>query len=84
MKLSRPQLKVLSAAIYHHFKGLDNPAADEIYVPLEAIKADDEPNTYQATVRFVIDYCGRKVHSVRILFSVDPVGRFLANTWKYV
>ncbi len=83
MHLSRPQLKVLASTMFHYFRGLDRPPADEIFIPIEAIHKEDQ-NTYHATVRFIVDYCGRKVHSVRIKFDVDNTGRFLPSTWQYV
>jgi hypothetical protein len=85
MNYSKAVLQVLSASIFHHFRGKDNPPADEIFVPLAAIKEDKkDKNTLYATVRFIVNYCGRKEHSVRIKFQVDDRGRFLANTWSYV
>jgi hypothetical protein len=85
LKLSIAQLKVLSAAIYHYFYKQDNPPADKIDVPVDAMRADrDEQDVYYATIRFIIDYCGRKTHSIRIKFNIDDKGRFLTDTWEYV
>ncbi len=78
-------LKLLAAEIYHYFHKLDNPPADEIFVPVDIIREDkDEPNGFHATVRFVTNYAGRKVHSIRVKFKVDEKGRFLTQTWKYI
>lgn len=85
MILSTPLLKLLASEIYQYFHKLDKPPADEIYVPIDIIRRDEEKaNTYFATVRFIVDYAGRKVHNVRIKFNVDEKGRFMNNSWNYV
>ena len=77
--------KLLASEIFHYFNRQDNPPADEIYVPVEIIREDTESeNCYHATVRFIVDYGGRKVHNIRIKFNVDSKGRFIANSWKYL
>lgn len=75
--------KLLASDIYQYFHRQDNPPADEIYVPIEIMKKVNDV-TYEATVRFIVDCCGRKVHSVRIRFNVDPKFRFIPNTWRYL
>lgn len=83
--LNLAQLRLLSSNLYHYFKDLDTPPADEIVVPVNYIKKDhDEPNTYYSTIRFIVEYCGRKVHNIKIKFNIDEKGRFLNNTWSYV
>ena len=85
MKLTPVQLKLLAGDIFHHFLKQDNPPADEIFVPLNQIKADQtSPDTFTGIVRFIKECVGRKVHSVTIKFKVDPRGRFLTNSWTYV
>ena len=85
MTLTASQLKVLSASIFHYFRAMDNPPAQEMFIPIAAIRPDKkEKNTFFATIRYVIEYCGRKENSVRIKFNVDDTGRFLNNTWQYV
>lgn len=85
MTLNLAQLRALATNIYLYFHKLDDPAADEIFVPVEHMKIDDEDITsYHATVRFVVNYCGRKVHNIRIKFKVDDKGRFLKNTFEYL
>ena len=85
MKLAPAQLKVLASSLFYYFRNLDRPPADEIYVPVDAIKPDrDEQNCYYATVRFVVNYCGRKVHSTRIKLHIDNNGRFIPSNWSYV
>jgi hypothetical protein len=84
VQLTTPKLRLLSAAIAGHFHKLDTPPADELYVPIELIYADSEQaNTFYATVRYIVIWGKRKVHSVRIKFQIDPSGRFLENTWSY-
>lgn len=83
MALSTSGLKFLANDIFQHFKSLDNPPADEIFVPIEQIHPSKD-NTYTAVVRFVVDYAGRKVNSVRIKFAVDTRGCFIKNSWNYV
>ena len=85
MNLSIPQLKIISASLFHFFRAMDNPPANDMFIPVAAIKPDkSEKNTFYATIRYVIEYCGRKENSVRIKFKVDDSGRFLNNTWSYV
>lgn len=85
MTLSLPQLKLLSADIFQFFNGVDEPPADEIYVPVDLIHAvKNSPNTFTATVRFIVNYAGRKVHSIRIKFNIDARGQFLVDSWKYI
>lgn len=85
MNLTTPLLKLLASEIYHYFHKQDKPPADEIYVPIDIIRPDTEKaNTYFATVRFIVDYAGRKVHNIRIKFNVDEKGRFITNSWIYV
>ncbi len=83
--LSRPQLKTLASSIYYYFQGRDKPAAELTVVPIDAIKQSSEgANIYHATVRYIVNYCGRKTHSVRIKFQVDDNGRFVTKGWTYV
>lgn len=85
MKLEIPYLKLLAGDIYRFFNQQDNPPADEIHVPVDLMQEDKKnKDHYYATVRYVINCAGRKVHSVRINFAIDEKGRFLTNTWKYV
>ena len=85
MNLTIPALKVLAANLFQYFRGLDRPAADEIFIPLATIKPDkSSDNTLYATLRYVVEYCGRKEHKVRIKFNVDAAGRFITNSWSYV
>lgn len=85
MKLTNAELRVLASSIFQHFHRLDTPPADEIFVPVDNIKQDqDEAMTYHASVRFITNYCSRRAHSVRIKFNIDPKGRFLAKTFQYV
>lgn len=85
MKLSTAQLKLLAGDIFHFFQAQDTPPADQIFVPLEQIKVDrDTEDGLIATVRFIMECAGRKVHSIRIKFKVDPRGRFLTNSWNYL
>ena len=75
---------MLATDIFQYFHRLDNPPADEIFVPADHIKYNKEDGVYNAVVRFVTNYCSRKVHNIRISFSVNDKGRFITNTWKYV
>ncbi|WP_395000735.1 hypothetical protein, partial [Acinetobacter sp.] len=76
--LSTPQVKVLCMSLFHFFRGLDTPPAKEIFIPAGAIKpVRGEDNSFFATLRYLVEYCGPKEHSVRIKFKVDPQGRFL-------
>lgn len=85
------QLKSLATQLYQHFHKQDDPPADEIYVPIDLIKADDEAeNSFFATVRFITTYVERKVHSIRIKFKLEGDGassslvRANLKTIKYV
>lgn len=85
MKLTPAQYKLLSASIYTYFNRQDDPPADEIYVPVDLIRQEeDEEDYYTAVVRFVTNYCGRKVHSIKIRFQIDERGRFQQKTFKYL
>ena len=76
-------LRLLASDIYQYFLHQDHPPADEIYVPIDIIKKVNE-STYDATIRFIVDYCGRKVHNVRIRFNIDNKFRFVNNSWRYL
>jgi hypothetical protein len=85
MKLQGPQLKALSSSLFSYFRSQDDPPADEIYVPVENIRQDEGgEDVYHATIRFIVNYCGRKVHNVRIKFKIDSVGRFIPKTFQYI
>jgi len=84
MKLTTPQFKTLATAIYRFFHSQDTPPADEIYVPLDNIKQGDNEDSCIATVRFVTNYCSRRVHSVRIKFNIDQKGRFIPKSYRYI
>jgi hypothetical protein len=85
MKLNTTYLKLVANDIYQHFHSLDNPPADEIHVPVELMEPSrKEPDTYTAIIKFVVDYCGKRTHTVRIKFAIDPKGRFIRNSWNYV
>lgn len=75
--------KLLASDIYQFFHQSDHPPADEIYVPVDIMRKVNE-NTFDATIRFIVDYCGRKVHNIRIRFNVDSKLRFLNNSWRYL
>lgn len=75
--------KLLANDIYQYFVSQDDPPADEIYVPVEIFKKVND-TTYDATVRFIVDCCGRKVHNVRIRFNIDNKFRFISSTWRYL
>lgn len=79
------QLKGIATQLGQHFYRQDDPPADEIYVPIELVKLDDEKsNSYFATVRFITTYAERKVHSIRINFQLDPLGKADLKTIKYI
>lgn len=83
--LNVAQLKVLSSSIYHYFRSLDTPPATEMFIPIAAIKPDNrDKGVFYASIRYVVDYCGKKENSVRIKFKVDDSGRFLNSSWYYV
>ncbi len=85
MILKSQHLKLLASDIFYYFHKQDNPPADEIFVPIEIIRKDDvQENCYHATVRFIVECCGRKVHSVRIKFFIDDKGKFVTTNWNYV
>jgi hypothetical protein len=82
--LTVPELKLLSANIYHHFRKIDAPhEADDIFVPIDSIKYNKDENRMYASVRFAVDWCGRKQHSIRIKFSLDDKKRFMPESWSY-
>ena len=84
-KLSPPQVQLLSTSIYRYFYAQDEPPADEIFVPKDAIKEDYEGGGYlNAVVRFVSHWCGRKVHSIKIKFLPDSSGKINAKTIEYI
>lgn len=76
-------LKLLANDVCQYFISLDRPPADKVYVPVESLKPLKD-NNYIGVVRFIMDYCGRKVHTVRIKFTADEKGRFIPASWKYV
>lgn len=57
--------------------------ADDIYVPIDSIKFDKRDNLVYATVRFVVEYCGRKQHSIRIKFPLTDKKKFNPEDWSY-
>jgi len=85
MKLLRTQAQALATSIFRYFHAQDEPAADEIYVPVEAIRPepDGEEGFYIATVRFVTNYCVRKVHSIKIRFKLNQHGTFDSKSFQY-
>ena len=84
MKLTKPQLQTIATSIFRFFHAADEPPADEIFVPTDAIRVDeDDPTVLNATVRFVTHYCVRKVHSIKIKFRLDNFGRFDSNSFTY-
>lgn len=84
------QLKAVATQLYQHFHRADDPPADEIYVPIDLIKADDEAeSSFFATVRFITTYVERKVHSIRINFQLEnngasSVAKVNIKTIKYI
>ena len=84
--LSTAQLKNLTSQVYNWAKSnCGSPVADEIVVPLQAIRMDDD-GSLMATIRYGVWWCNdkKKSHSVRIRFQVDEVGRLLPATCGYV
>lgn len=75
--------KLLASDIYKYFNQQDHPPADEIFVPVDIMRKVNNV-TYDATVRFIVDYGGRKVHNIRIRLTVDEKGRFITNNWHYL
>lgn len=77
--------RFLSHDLHTHFHRLDHPPADELHVPVDLIREDaKEKDTYVATLRYIVNYGGRKVHSVRIKFNTDAKGKFIPSSWHYV
>jgi hypothetical protein len=85
MKLTKPQLQTIATSIFRYFHAEDEPPADEIFVPTDAIRPDEDvAGVLTATVRFVTHYCVRKVHSIKIKFKLDQFGRFDSSTYEYI
>jgi hypothetical protein len=85
MNYPKALYQLLSSQIYKHFRAVDNPPADEIHVPVEKMKpVAGEPGFFTAVICFVVDYCGRKHHTVTIKFGTDTNNKFITNNWTYV
>ena len=79
------QLKGIATQLFQHYHRLDDPPADEIYVPIDLIKMNENAeNSYFATVRFITTYVVRKVHNIRINFQLDSAGRADLKSIKYI
>ena len=85
MKLTTAQLQLLASNLYQYYRQLDNPPADEISIPIEAIKQDQtDQTTYYAIIKFAITWCKeKKTNTIRIRFKIDDKGRFIRDTIKY-
>lgn len=85
MHLSTAQLKQISASLFQFFRSKDRPPANEMKIPISSIRAErGSVNTFFATIIYIVEYCGKKEHTVRIKFKVDTTGKFLNETWSYV
>lgn len=84
MKLSKNQLKKLSKSIHRAFIEDDNPPADELRVPVEAIKPDKRNGGFTALLKYTVNYCGRKTHTVRINFKPTQDLLFAKTDWHYL
>lgn len=57
----------------------------EVHVPYHQLQADDdEDNTAEASVVYVVRTPQEKRHMVRIRFQYDKTGKFLKDTLAYV
>ena len=89
-QLNAVAVRAVTTSIYRYFLNQDNPPADEIHEPIDAVKLSDDQypgltgDVYTATVRFVTNYCERKVHTVRIAFELTPTGHFNSKTFQYI
>ena len=84
MKLNNIELTLLANDIHQYFNRLDHPPADEIKVPLNQIESSWKDDSYVALVRFIVNFCGIKTHTVRIKLNVDNKGRFITSNWHYI
>ena len=83
--LALDQLKKLSTSLYHFFRSMDNPPADEMLVPISQIRPHHkESNTYFANITYVVNYCGKKENTVRVKFKVDDNANLVKQGWHYV
>jgi hypothetical protein len=56
----------------------------EVHIPYHQIKPDeDEPDTAQATVTYVVLCPEEKKHTVRIKFRYDKNGKFVKDSMTY-
>jgi hypothetical protein len=63
----------------------ETPVDVDVRVPAQQIKQlDDENDTAQALVVYVVKCPKEKTHAVRIQFKFDCFGRFLRDTMTYV
>ncbi len=83
--MNSAQNKLLARDLYVHFNALDDPPADEIHIPVEKIIPDrDDKEFITALIRYVVNYNGRLVHSVRVRFKVDEKLKLLPDTLQYI
>lgn len=85
MQLNTPQLKVLASKLFHHFRMLDgDKPADEMIIPIGMIRPDKkEKNTFYATIKYEVNYCGLKKHEVRVKFNTDDHGALVTKSCQY-
>lgn len=62
-----PTKQIVSSVCRSFFRNLDTPPADAVLVPINRIyKSEDEPDSYDMSVIYKVDYCGEKWHTVYV------------------